>query len=164
MVVQDEHVWSSADTRWKGVVRSAEEVTGSSQCAHRNRTTRLQSNASVHQLLSVVSYFDLLTTHTGYFFVLRRNGFLSIPQRCSLIKHFLFPPFCLYSVCQLSVRIAHTTPSPLWLLCMEVFSPSDYFPHTERYQGCLPKSNHVMFVCLSSISTKRKKAVKNRIP
>jgi hypothetical protein len=28
----------------------------------------------------------------------------------------------------------------------EVVSPSDYFLHTERYQGCLPKSNYVMLV------------------
>ena len=28
----------------------------------------------------------------------------------------------------------------------EAVSPPDCFPHTERYQGCLPKSNYVMFV------------------
>ena len=41
----------------------------------------------------------------------------------------------------------NTTPSPWWwLLCVEAVSPSDRFLHTERYQGCLPKSNYVMFV------------------
>ena len=52
-------------------------------------------------------------------------------------------------------RERDTTPSPWWVLCVEVVSPSDYFLRTERYQDCLPKSNYVVFVYISSIPTER---------
>jgi hypothetical protein len=65
----------------------------------------------------------------------------------TLIRPFSLHTHVLYSCCHLSVHTAIQHPAhdggcSVW----EVVSPSDYFLHTERYQGCLPKSNYVMLV------------------